>query len=214
MRIVLTVIFLSLTHLSNAQLKKGGFLLGINGGFARDKSDQKSPSFVLDTKQTQFFAEPRAGYFIMDQLAVGLRFSMQHLRQDQYVYSVLPGMTVESAEDNKATQWAVGPFARYYLMPGGKKWNLFSEVAWTYGGEKASEVKSTVNTPTMGFPVFTSSSTTTRYNVSTFYLSAGPAFFISDKVSFEISLGYAMANAKGEDRKNIQAATGFLIFLK
>lgn len=202
---------------ANAQMEKGSMLIGGTGRFSADKSDQDEAFFKQNFKQTQYAVDPKFGIFVMDRLAAGLTVSIQHLKQDQYVYSINPLYESMTNTENKTSQFAIGPFLRYYLLPAEQKINLFSEVGWTYGQEKTRMETGQALSPTFGSggsPSFSTSVSTAKYNVNTFSLSAGPVLFITPKVSFELSIGYSIAKVKAQERKSFSVGTGFLVYLK
>lgn len=213
----ITVLFLLITIGANAQMEKGTILIGGTGRFSADKSDQDEAFYKQNFKQTQYAVEPKSGIFVMDRLAVGLTVSVQHLKQDQYVYSLNPLYESMTNTESKTSQFAIGPFLRYYLFPAKQKINLFSEIGWTYGKEKTRIESAQALSPSFGsggMPSFSTSVATSEYNVNTFSIQAGPVVFINPKVSFELSIGYAIAKVKAQERKSFSVGTGFLIYLK
>ncbi|MBL7750075.1 MAG: hypothetical protein JNN29_01760 [Chitinophagaceae bacterium] len=213
----ITGIFLLITIGANAQIEKGSILIGGTGRFSADKSDQDEAFFKQNYKQTQYAVEPKSGIFVMDKLAVGLTVSLQHQKQDQYVYSINPLYETITNTENKISQFAVGPFLRYYLLPAKQKINLFSEIGWTYGKEKTRIESAQALSPAFGsggMPSYSTSVAKSEYNVNTFSVLAGPVLFINPKVSFELSVGYSIAKVKTQERKSFSIGTGFLVYIK
>lgn len=216
MRLYLMTLLVFSALISNAQLKKGQFLLGGAGNFSWQKSDQDEPFFKQDYKETQLTLEPKLGYFVIDRLAVGLKIGYSHVKQDQYLFAITPLYETETYSISKVNQFAIGPFLRYYFLPEQKRLNLFAEAGWTYGKEKANTNSKQATGPVLGTggsPVYSESKTEVKNSVNTFSINAGPVIFVSPNVSFELSLGYAYAKVKGQARNGIAIGTGFLVYL-
>lgn len=109
---------------------------------------------------------PKGGYFIMDNLGVGLQLSILSSSQKQDT----------GLSDIKINTTAIGilPFARYYFYK-----NFFGEAAIGFGFQN-SKVKNS--------PVPTDDQKTTSYG---FRLSAGYSFALSQNVAIEPIINYA-----------------------
>jgi len=99
-------------------IKAGTIQLGGNVGYFRNSQD--APSFTningsynpitLTTTTSQFAISPAAGYFVADNLAIGISGTYQITR---YVNSATPAFL---SSDRKVKQFKVGAFAQYYKM--------------------------------------------------------------------------------------------------
>lgn len=118
-KVFLFAAFTALTSLSFAQTSKSTWLLGGGASFASIKPD------VGDSK-TYINLAPRAGYFVMDNLALGAELSYSKLGDDE-------GSTM------------VGPFVRYYFTSLGSNAKLFGQAEAAFG--------STAGTSTTAFGV-------------------------------------------------------------
>jgi hypothetical protein len=134
--LMISVFFLFFLLPVNAQFEKGKILTGVTstinlqavygselmsfGFFSTKYGDDSDPY-----KTTAFNLLPRAGYFIMDNLAVGL----------DIVISVSSEKSGDNYKDNISTL-AIGPFARYYYPL--EKLNPFFEVNSYFGSCKES----------------------------------------------------------------------------
>jgi outer membrane protein len=85
-----------LTVSTNAQMTKGGWLVGAssNLGFSSGKVDKDQKD-----AQSNFNLSPAVGYFVMDNLAVGAAINFGSEKQG----------------DVKNSSFSFGPFARYYF---------------------------------------------------------------------------------------------------
>lgn len=103
------------------QTNKGKFLAGLNGMFYTDKHE------VSQNKTLMFQLNPRIGYFLFRNFAVGLdgtyiyRFVNNNYYKEEYTSNELLG----------------GPFVRYYLRY--RNHGLFGEVAYSYGKQEEKD---------------------------------------------------------------------------
>lgn len=86
-KIILVFAAITGTLMVNAQTEKADWMVG--GNFALNTSDNN----------TQIAFTPNAGYFVVNNLAVGGNFSLSY----------------QKSGNNKYTTFQVGPFARYYF---------------------------------------------------------------------------------------------------
>jgi outer membrane protein len=95
---------------------KGQFLVNGALNFNTSKSDQGG-SFIEDSSFINFTLSPRVGYFVIDQLAVGLETSFTYSRTEfEFIDN--------SMLTQNSTIFSAGPFVRYYLKNG-----LFAEAS-------------------------------------------------------------------------------------
>lgn len=140
----------------NAQLTQGSFLAGGSLSFSSEKYSDGGTS-----KNTLMIA-PDAGYFFIDKLAGGLKTSF----------------TSYKADGDSYTNFAAGPFARYYFLPAEKKANVLLEGSFLLGSEKYD-----------GFDA----EGKTQIGVA-----AGPAFFLNPFVAVEALLGWQSVKHKDD----------------
>ncbi len=162
------------------QLEKGNIMFGVTStasmsgswgsdlmslSFLRSKHRAGSNTYNEDNIRT-FSLLPRGGYFIMDNLVVGVetmlaRSSRQHDGSE--------GKYIEST-------FAIGPFIRYYYPL--EKVCPFAEIEMMFGSY-------TDKWPTSG-----SIEEVYRYSLSAAGLHLGVAVPIGDKVTFDMTAGY------------------------
>lgn len=158
------------------QTDKGSMYLGgsFNLGFGSEKN--KAGGTTTDGPKTfNFGINPSAGYFIGDNLMIGLGlgYDMSTTKQK----AVYP----DDPDETKITVSAfnVGPFIRYYIMPV-KNAGIFCQGNIAMGfGKLKNEV--TYNG--------TTNSTETKMSAFVVGITPGIVFFVSDKVAFEATFG-------------------------
>ena len=175
-----TIVFITLLILSlNVSAQDGGFSAKTQGTYfangsvdifstTRKINDNKSDAFTI-----QFM--PRAGYFVMDRLAVGLGLVISSNKE-----------TADNAFggeiETTITGLGIAPLARYYFDN-----NLFGEAALGIGSTKTK-----VEGSGFGDNEFKSST-------FGFRLGAGYAFFLGNHIAIEPSLNYSWEDINPED---------------
>ncbi|MBP6184907.1 MAG: outer membrane beta-barrel protein [Chitinophagaceae bacterium] len=104
--------FLCSSNLQAQTVNAGAWMIGGDAGFSSASYDG------VDDALTTISLNPNIGYFIMDNLGVGLRL----------------GVESQTQGDNGLTIFSVGPFARYYVWQG-----LFPQVGFNYNSVKVKD---------------------------------------------------------------------------
>jgi outer membrane protein len=156
--IVLVCIFPKLIH---AQVSKGTIFLGGSFGITSDK-EPASQSFP-EIKTTGFVSSPGVGYFLTDNLAIGIDANFGS------------SVTEQGASERTITSINLGPFVRYYVPTSGDKFFFMAEGGINLGRSKTEFLN----------PPFTSKGETSTFN---FYISPGFSYFFSDKWSLDFQL--------------------------
>jgi len=169
------------------QMNKGKFILGVSsilssvgtgsgiGSIGFSSSTQKSDA-VGYTEQNPIKTGninllPKFGYFVIDNLAVGLDVSLTHETSSFKI--------IDYEYNSTDTYFCVGPFVRYYI-PAGKILPYF-EIGGGYGAKNSWSLYTTSsysNTRTSSSGLFTMGG------------GAGIAIPIGDRVTFDALLGY------------------------
>jgi len=204
--ITLTILTASFTVLT-AQTTKGKFLLGelsyieflgngvmgsTNLGYTtfQNKSDGDSND---DSKDKMFSVNivPRIGYFIIDNLAVGLDVFLATESQK----------AMDDAYKSSSTFFAVGPFVRYYIPT--KKILPFAEVNYSIGS-RSYKSEFDGNEPY-----------SSKYAIQLYGAGLGLAVPIGEKVTFDALAGYhAYVNKDKDDNDNNERLVAGTIGLK
>jgi len=175
--LLITALFVAALSLgAQPQLKKGNLLLSVTStismdgawgselmslGFSNTKYKYGSDPAEDAYKCTHYNLLPRAGYFVMDNLAVGLE-------------AVISGYKEKSANDYdnwSESMFGAGPFARYYYPR--DKYYPYGEIETLFGSEKSGYND---NDYKSGFFLFG------------IYL--GAAVPLGEKVTFDTQIGY------------------------
>jgi len=179
--LITTLLLVTSFGLLTAQSNKGNTLVGISSslnlvgsstdvmtlGFSsiKQKSNASGFSEPEPDKMTSFNVLPKVGYFIIDDLAIGLDLS----------YSLAVSKNGETNSKSTYSLFGAGPFVRYYL-PAAKVLPYF-ELNSIFGISKSkyesdnSDNESTSSLTSLGGAV-------------------GIAAPLGDKVTFDVSLGY------------------------
>lgn len=180
MKKVLFVIFIFLSFTLFAQdddarpTDKGSFLVNGALGFNVSKVDMPE-SIFKDISRFNVSLSPRAGYFVIDRLAVGLETSFTFSREKiDYVDVTFPIDYVSDLEDQitTTTMLSAGPFVRYYLKNG-----IFAEASIGFGklNSKRDDYLGTLEL---------------ERNFFSYELGVGYAIFFNNSVSLEPFLSY------------------------
>lgn len=184
MRSIFVLALLAFSLASQAQTSKGNFLLGGSVTFnsAKEKVTFEGSSETSQATTTLGFT-PNAGYFIMDNLAVGGSLTLLSVN--------------EKESDSKTSTFLFAPFVRYYFLSLGENVKFMGQGSFGIGslsfdGESQSINSWAVNA---GPAIFLNSNTaleiTLGYN-STGYKEEGAKFrtnSIGFNVGFQIHLG-------------------------
>jgi len=179
----LVAFLLAYGSICHAQTEKGSWLIGGSGSYQHLKNDD------VNTKENIFSLSPRAGIFIIKNLAIGLTPSVSWDHQK---------FENQTNGDYKSSSWTVGPFARYYYNLSSSV-SLFAEGSFGYGGN-----------------TYKSGGIPSKSHFYTWYAGPGVAFFLSHSVSLDFSAAYMQNKVKGHfgDKTNtLKAQFGFSIYI-
>jgi hypothetical protein len=154
-----------------AQLVQGTKIVGGDFGLEFSTSKSKYNNQTVTTgNSTSFTLEPKFGYFVIDNLAVGGELSISSYTSKYEDY------------DGKSTgtSIAIGPFVRYYFPP-----KIFVEAKYAVGTAKYKDD-------------FFGDMEESKYALSAFSLGAGYAAFINENIAIEPMLGYQLIGQKNK----------------
>jgi hypothetical protein len=166
--LLILVFFFSIHQIADAQIDKGYLLAGGNIQFSSEKDSE--------SKVTSFHFSPAIGYFFADKFALGLRTGFSSMKMEEL---------------DAVTDFIIGPFVRYYLLPKENKVNLLADADFQFGSSKLGD-------------------NTLSQNV--FSVSAGPVVFLNKHTGMEFKLGFS--SSKLEDFTDRTNAFNMLIGLQ
>jgi len=151
---------------SLGQISSGTILMNGSIGFSSENTQFDTSSNQENYKSNGFSILPKIGYFLSENLAVGVGFTYSTYRQKS-------GSTIQ----NKNLNYSFGPFVRYYKFLG-EKTAIFGNAAFDY----SKNITETFNSNLDLSPY-------TKYKNVGVYFTPGLTYFASSKIGLEISLG-------------------------
>ncbi|MEO7176666.1 MAG: outer membrane beta-barrel protein [Saprospiraceae bacterium] len=131
MKQLLFLVFgLFLTEMASAQtVAQGAWMVGGSAGFSSKKFKD------VDGSHTEISIAPNVGYFVIDNLGVGLAVAISSFKD---------------TDEDAFTAWSLGPFVRYYVIAG-----LFPEIAMGINGNNVEGSETTLSLrPAIGYSIF------------------------------------------------------------
>ncbi|MBN8649781.1 MAG: outer membrane beta-barrel protein [Cytophagales bacterium] len=152
-----------------AQTTKGSLSFGGGLSYRSHKLNTNEAS-----KDHEFQLAPQAGYFIVDNLEIGI----------QLILSV--GETGLIAEPTKTSSLSIGPYARYFKFTSNDRFAFTAKAGFSIGSGKFNPSSGNdVKTGTIGF-----------------YLSPGFTYFLTDKWGLDFQLQGIIFNSY-DDNKDV-----------
>lgn len=191
-KILIACIVLTLYLPAFCQLTKRQWLVGGSLDFSySDLSGNYNPRSHTSNKTTNLLGSSDVGYFIADKLCAGLRPTATITDSKQTSKIQSPFVNSILSLESKGAQLGGSPFVRYYFLPKAKKINLLADISWIYSYEKTKQttVETSVD-PNTGLSTSSSNMLETKDHTNAIAIEAGPAFFLNQKVSLELTVGY------------------------
>jgi outer membrane protein len=166
---ILVLLLLFLSTFVFAQLEKGNiFVQGSSKiGFSSEKYTYTSGGTSTESsKSTHFGFSPKAGYFVMDNLPVGLAINL----------STNKTKAISGSNESHYTDFTIGPFVRYYFLPQDKL-KPMAEISAGFGTSKDKSTNS-------GY------SYESKSGVLEFSIGAGASCFVTDHIAFDMLIAY------------------------
>ncbi|MBD1396277.1 outer membrane beta-barrel protein [Pontibacter sp. JH31] len=150
------------SSLIRAKIKHGSVMIGgsINGSYLLTSSELNSAGNQVDSRVINAALRGKNGYFVREDLVVGLDLSVLHRS------SKVTSITDAPSEAKRETFVMAGPFARYYLLNG-----VFGELSMLAGLQNFNDVNA-------------------KYKAIGGSLGVGYAYFINEKFSLEPVLSF------------------------
>lgn len=162
----------------NSQITKKNWMVGGSGLF----SSQTERLGTLTAKEVYIKLSPNIGYFFIDKFSGGIKADLNY---SQVKYS---------GAESKTTQFAMGPFLRYYFLNVEKRINLLAEGSYLYSHYSGNNTSSD--------------------SQNAFTFSAGPVVYFNSSVGLEMTLNYEHLNGTGISANTIYFGIGFQIHLE
>lgn len=199
--------------LMTAQTEKGTFMISgeTSLGFTSTNVKYKNHGISNDgPKTTSFNISPSVGFFVIDNLAIGLDFDYKTATTKQhgitYYDPSINGYSNIEAK-NTETSLAIMPNATYFFSKGKARPFIEAGIGYANIQQKTESSFSTMY-----------SKLESNNNGYVWGVGGGLAYFITNTVSFDIGLGYGEYNYNEEDTKvksgAFSANIGISIFLK
>ena len=141
-----------------------------------------------DVRFTSLQLAPSSGYLIADKFAGGIRMNFE--RTTHYY-----------VQKYRSTDAIIFPFLRYYFLPKVRKVNIFADASYGFGWGNAN---------------FFGVQRKYKYTSSNFAFMAGPAIFLNEHTSLELTIAYSYTNRGKIDSiptNTLQFGVGFQIHL-
>jgi outer membrane protein len=152
-----------------AQTTKGSLTLGGGLSYRSNKSNTNEAS-----KDHEFQLAPQAGYFIVDNLEIGIQLILS------------AGETGPIVEPTKTSSLSVGPYARYFKFTSNDRFAFTAKAGFSIGSGK-------INPP---------SGSDIKTGTVSFYLSPGFTYFLTDKWGLDFQLQGIIFNSY-DDNKDV-----------
>lgn len=148
-----------------AQTTKGSIALG--GGFGINSSKNENAYGNSDYTASSFQFRPVGGYFLADNLEVGLQLG------------VTSGKSGYDGNDpTKTSAFSAGPYARYYKFTSNERFAFTGQVGISFGSGKSSFMNNETKTGNLGITI-----------------APGFTYFISDKWGLDFQLDLLSYNS-------------------
>lgn len=182
MRYLIVLPFL-FSYTLSAQTSKGSFLVG--GNVTADYSDTESQG--AGTKSSSFDIDPKAGFFVIDNLSLGALIPFS-FGKSRYRYSGVAFPDTESS----TTSVGFGPFIRYYFPI--NKLKLITELGYSWNESK---------TNTTSFDLQTGQQFDVELNTNQkrFQIASGIALFLSESAAIEFLINYQNTDSETESEE-------------
>ncbi|MCW5911566.1 MAG: porin family protein [Cyclobacteriaceae bacterium] len=123
-----------------AQTTQGSLTLGGGFEYYSDKSENAYGNSDYSTSSFQFL--PNVGYFVVDNLEVGIRFG------------ILSGKSgYQGSNQTKSTAFSAGPYARYYKFTSNERFAFTGAVGVSFASGKTSNGNFETKTGSVGISI-------------------------------------------------------------
>jgi opacity protein-like surface antigen len=179
------LLFLSSTVVFG-QLEKGNIFIGGSSsiGFSTEKyTYTHSGTSTESSKSTNFGFYPKVGYFLIDNLPVGLEMNVNFYKNK----------AINGDNESTSSDFTIGPFARYYFIPQ----EALKPMVEAYVGFGSSKDKSK----------YSSYTNESKSGVLKFGIGVGASYFVTDNVAFDLLIGYNATTYKLKSQTSAAKST-------
>jgi len=178
-KLATSLLLLGAATAAHAQTSAGTFLLSGSVGYNSNKEERTVRSLTSEQTMRAFRFSPLTGYFVADNLAVGLVGDIQTSRiESPDSYYDLGNGTIRYSVVSKNSSKSIGPFLRYYKMVG-EKVAFYGQLSGNY----QSGTGSTDSSDSFYGP---SKTRTTGFSGT---VTPGFVFFPTNKLGLELTMG-------------------------
>lgn len=176
-----------------AQIEQGKWLAG--GSFLGNYEQNNQNT---DQKKIDINTQLNAGSFVLNKLALGIRGQFGYSKTTNILwYDVYYNKMMIDIQESS---FAVGPFARYYILPQTGRFNVYSEFCYAYGKRKLETSVSLGPGPAV-------------INSHNYNFNIAPVYFINEHSSLELILGYYLQTLEKTKYTNVFVGVGFQLHL-
>lgn len=198
---LLFILCTAVSFQSFSQISKGQWLVGGSGVFSYSETANSGRYTNQKNVQTNI----NSGYFILNNVAVGLNLNFAYVKNSDPLY----GYGLTSGGLTSSTGGLAGPFVRAYLLPKQSKINFMFHGAYQYGVVKNNLTSRYINySPYSGIYTFANKEFSSTSRTHNFMIAAGPVLFIHPTISVELLVAYYMQKQESMDIRIHSFLTG------
>ncbi|WP_323789718.1 outer membrane beta-barrel protein [Psychroserpens sp.] len=169
--------------------EKGNIIVEGNLGFSSAKETGSNNSGdVYEERTSSVSFNPKAGYFINENLAIGLALSVGSSTIEQTAFG-----TTNSVTEDKGNAFGAGVFARYYFLDLGKRFKTYGEFGVGFGSSK-NEISQTGATTLLS---------DTEFSGLGAGVGLGINYFITECFAINFALSDILSYNSGTEKDNL-----------
>lgn len=174
--------------------EKGNIIVEGNLGFSSGtETDSDETGDLFEEKTSSFRFNPKAGYFISDQFAVGIQLSLNSSKIENTNMILDPSVT----EETKRSTFGAGVFARYYFLELGKRFKTYGEFGLGFNSGNTETTVTGVDDPTQDYD-------TSGFNTG---VGIGMNYFITECFAINFVLTDILSYSSNKGENNLEGAS-------
>lgn len=171
-KIVLSLAALLVVTFANAQEETSGGKGFSNGDVFISGAVGFGTTSTGDLSESEFTIAPRVGFFVSDNIAIGVELGYVSSTSDVATFDPIIG---ETSYELKNNTFAIGGFGRYYATPA-SDFSIFGQLSIAYATSKSEAAD-------------LDGSSEFKANGFNFGLAPGISYFVSDNLALEATFG-------------------------